>query len=126
MDDMNKTYIPALVVLVILSGLHFAASAGGWYVRFHGFDILMHIIGGMGLAFAMYWMIVTFLPKYLPTFWHILLLTFLAGVAWELFEAVNGIAGAPVGTTAYYIDTIKDLVDDTLGAIVAALYISRK
>ncbi len=125
MNKMNKACIPALMALVLLASLHLNATVGQWYVRYRGFDIIMHILGGIGLALSIYWILVTFLPNYALSFWRIILLTFLAGVAWEVFEAVNDIAGAPVGTTAYYLDTLKDLFDDALGAVIAT-YFSKK
>ena len=122
---MRKTSITTLLALAILYGIHHFALAGQWYVRFNGLDILMHILGGVGLALSINLILLLFFPKYTSTFWSLIALTFIAGVAWELFEAVNGIAGAPVGTTAYYFDSAKDLVNDTLGAIIAS-YILRK
>ncbi len=127
---MNKTYIPTLAVLIVLAFLHKLASAGHWYVRYPGFDILMHILGGVGLALATYWILVTFFSKRFkagkPLFWTLMGFTVLLGVAWEAMEGLYAIAGAPVGTGKYYLDTAKDLVNDTLGAIIAAYFIERK
>lgn len=129
-DNMNKTYIPTLIVLVVLAMLHKVASAGHWYIRYQGFDILMHIIGGVGLALATYWILVTFFSTYFkagkPMFWTLMAFTFALGVAWEAMEAIYGISGAPLGTEKYYLDTAKDLVNDTLGAIIAAFFIEKK
>lgn len=127
---MNKTYIPALGTVTALAILHKFASDGHWYVRYPGFDILMHILGGVGLAFATYWILVTFFSKYFkagyPMFWTLIACTFLLGLAWEVMEGMYNIAGAPVGTGKYYFDVAKDLVNDTLGAIIAAYFIERK
>jgi hypothetical protein len=120
---MNKTYIPALIVTVALAAFHFIATAGQWYVRYAGFDIFMHILGGAAIALAIYWMIRTFLPSFQISFWKIVGLTLLAGIAWEAFEALNNIAGAPVGTLAYYVDTLKDICDDVLGSIIVAVFL---
>jgi hypothetical protein len=122
---MNKTYIPALASLILLATAHFIAGPRHWYYLYPGFDIPMHIVGGMGLAFSIYWILATFFPRLKTSFWSIILLTFMAGLAWELFEAINDIAGAPVGTTKYYFDFIKDLVNDTLGAIIASFLLKK-
>ncbi len=123
---MNKIYIPTLFALALLAGLHFMAMDGSWYVRYPGLDIFMHILGGIGLALSFYWIFTTLFPRYSsPSFWHLIFWTFVAGVAWEVFEAMNSIAGAPVGTTKYYWDTAKDLVNDTLGAIVATYFLKK-
>jgi hypothetical protein len=127
---MNKTYIPAVLVLVVLLTLHKFAIAGHWYIRYAGFDILMHILGGVGLALSTYWILVTFFSKYFkagyPMFWTLMGFTFLLGVAWEGMEGLYDIASAPVGTSKYYFDSFKDLVNDMLGAIIAAYFIERK
>lgn len=122
---MNKTYIPALLLLALLAGIHFAAAEYHWYVRFYGTDVLMHILGGAGLACAIYWKLATFFPKYRPTFFTLVLLTIGAGLAWEVLEAFYNIAGAAVGTKAYYVDTIKDLCNDTIGALIAIYFIKK-
>ena len=48
---------------------------------------------------------------------RIILFTFVLGLFWELFEIKYNLLGSPFGTYPYYIDTIKDLIMDTLGAI---------
>jgi len=120
-----KTYLLALLSLTILLIAHVLAGNNGWYYTIYGYDIFMHILGGLGLSFCA----IAFLHyrklnirKY---YWIAVLLVFVAGFIWELFEAYYGIAGAPVGTKAYYIDTVKDLIDDTIGAIVAT-FIDKK
>jgi hypothetical protein len=126
---MNKTYIPAIVTLLALAGLHKLASNGHWYIRYPGFDILMHILGGIGLALSLYWFLVTFFSRRFkagkPLFWTLVGYTFLLGVAWEIMEAAFDIAGAPLWTHAYYLDTSKDLTNDVLGAIIAAYFIEK-
>jgi hypothetical protein len=122
---MNKTYIPTIITAVLLFVLHKIAMMNHWYVRFTGFDIFMHIFGGVVLALAIHWIICTFLPRWNSTFWKIIVLTFIAGVLWELFEAANDIANAPIGSGLYFLDTAKDLVNDTLGAIIAAFFLKK-
>jgi VanZ family protein len=46
------------------------------------------------------------------------------GLAWEVFESVYGIAGAEVGTFDYYVDSIKDLINDSVGAIIGIVIAS--
>ncbi len=122
---MNKTYIPALAAVSLLAILHFIATEYHLYTRYPGYDIMMHVLGGLGIAFAVYWTLVTFVPRYAVSFWTIVVWTFIAGFAWEAMETMYNIAGAPVGTRAYYIDSVKDLVNDTLGAIIAAFFLRK-
>lgn len=122
---MNKTYIPTLITSALLAVLHFLASEGHWYVRYPGFDILMHLLGGMTLALAIYWTIVTFFPRYRPSFLRIVVATFILGIGWEVMETIYDIAGAPVGTTKYYWDSIHDLINDTIGAAIIAFFVKK-
>lgn len=122
---MNKTYIPALITSIILAAVHFVASENHWYVRYYGTDVFMHVLGGAALAFAIYWILVTFIPRFVPSFWMLVVLTFFAGIAWEALETLYNIAGAPVGTPRYYVDTVKDLCNDTIGALITAYFIKK-
>lgn len=122
---MNKTYIPALITTLLLSVLHRTASENHWYVRYYGVDVLMHILGGAALALAIYWILITCIPQWNLTFSKIVLLTLIAGVGWEFLEALNGIAGAPVGTLKYYIDTTKDFFSDAIGAVIAGYFLKK-
>ena len=123
---MNKTYIPALLLVSLLAALHFIASAYSLYVRYPGYDIMMHILGGVGIALSMHWFLLTFFKNTKFPFWSVVLVVFLIGLSWELFEAYYDIAGAPVGTPAHYRDAIKDLFNDTLGAVGAWFFLRRK
>lgn len=126
-EKMNKTYIPTLIILVLLFVLHYCGNNFFLYVRYPGYDVLMHVLGGVALALAFYWFEVTFLKN---TFfgknpWTIIFLTLIAGFAWEWFEAYYQISGGIPGTEAYSVDTGKDLINDTFGALIAYLAILR-
>lgn len=47
-------------------------------------------------------------------FWSVVII----GIVWEIFEAYFGISGYPFLTNSYNIDTVKDLVDDAIGALL--------
>ena len=111
---MNKTYIPALFVLVLVLIFHLVGMEQYLYIAYSWYDIMMHFLAGAGIALASYWLIKTF--KELPIYW-IIIFTLIAGIVWELFEAYYGIAGFHFATTKYWIDSIKDLANDTLGAL---------
>ena len=88
-----------------------------WYVAFPPLDIFIHFLGGDCIALSVLYVFKE--NKY------IIPLTIVAGICWEIFEVYFGIAGHPFGTYLYNIDTVKDLIMDTLGA-VAVYYINRK
>lgn len=123
---MNRTYIPALLTLILLAVLHFLASAYSLYVRLPGYDIPMHIIGGAGLALSIYWIFVTFFKDIKVSILRVIILTILIGISWELLEYYYDIAGAPLGTIRYYLDTTKDILNDTVGALIAIYFLYRK
>jgi len=43
-----------------------------------------------------------------------------------MFEGYYDIAGAPLWTGAYFVDTIKDLIDDMIGGAIVAWVLFRK
>ena len=108
--------LPYLFTLLSVAGLLVAHLFGthGLYVHFPPYDIFMHTLGGFSLGLFVNALIG-------PKRGTIILWVFIAGVVWELFEAYYNIAGYDVGTKLYYIDTAKDLIDDILGAIIAAV-----
>lgn len=122
---MKKTSIAALILLVLLFIIHKLALDGQWYVKYFGLDIFMHLLAGIGLTLGINIILGLFFPNYKTTFWTLIGLTFLAGIGWEIFEALNDIAGAPFGTVPYWLDTAKDLVNDTLGAIIASYFLRK-
>ena len=115
MNSFRKYFLPigTILVLSILFLLHKYGMDGDWYLHYPYLDIINHILGGIGIAMALLFVLKN--PKY------IILLTFIAGVAWELFEIYYDISGWRVGTLQYNIDTIKDLLNDTLGSIIVWL-----
>ena len=118
-----KSYIPALVMSVIVLCAHLA-GLHSFYYTIPQYDIFMHIIGGISIAFFLHGLVISSSPQH-ETRGKIIFAVFIVGVAWELFEAYYNIAGAPVGSKAYYIDTIKDLCDDVIGAVIATYFIFR-
>jgi len=124
---MNKTYIPALLVLIVLLVLHCIGTEYHLYVKIGWYDIMMHVLGGVGIGLSTYWVLKTFVARDFGNyFWLIITITFFLGLAWEIMEAIYNIAGGPVGSRIYYIDTVKDLFNDTLGAVIAYLFIRKK
>ena len=69
---------------------------------------------------------VTFFEEVHPSLARIMIITFIAGFAWETFETMNDIAGAPLGTHDYYIDSVKDLYDDVIGGFIACFFLRKK
>jgi len=92
------------------------------------YDIYLHIGGGFGIYLLVRAVLKSWKPGLENTAkgrWLILLGVLVVGLIWEGYEWYFDIAGAPVGTAAYYVDLVKDLINDLLGGVIA-LYLTRK
>ena len=121
-----KTYFYALLVLAFLLAFHSLGISENLYRHFWFYDIIAHILGGLGIGSFVIAILQTCWPSFLlKNRWiKIVLIVFLVGLAWEAFEVYFNIAGYMFGTKAYYLDTVKDLVDDVIGGFIA-VYITR-
>ena len=119
------TYIWAIIILlIVLAGQIFGISGG--YVSTPLFDVPMHIIGGVGIALF----ICGFLNARKTDIGHKIKITVIgvlvAGLVWEYFEIHYNLTGYRLWTNAYYLDTLKDLVDDIIGGLLVAYFYWRK
>jgi hypothetical protein len=123
-----KTYALAIAVLLLTLAAHMV-GINGFYWTIPAYDVFMHILGGIGIGL--------FLTAFMKSNFSseesifvkrrkVLVGVLLVGVVWELFEMYFNIAGAPLGTKAYFIDTGKDLLDDLIGGAVAVWICYRK
>jgi hypothetical protein len=110
--------IITLALLLTLLFLQKSAIKYYWYVKFPPLDIFMHLLGGICIALSVFYV--------LKNTRHIIFFTILGGVAWELLELYFHISGHPFGTTLYYVDTTKDMIMDTLGAVMVYFILRKK
>ncbi len=120
-----KIYLYVLLGAIITLVAHMAGINGFYYTIFQ-YDIYMHILGGITIGLFLYALISSFKLDLLNKRRNIIFGVFIIGIIWELFEAYYNIAGAPIGTKAYYIDTIKDLINDIIGGTVIAFLFIKK
>jgi len=116
-----------LIALVILISVLISQSYGleGWNMRLWGFDVLMHIVGGIGLGvFVSALLDSGGIHKSRRLFILGAVLAF--GLVWELFEASYAIAKYPLWTDLYFYDTSKDLLNGLIGASLSIWAIERK
>lgn len=102
--------LAALFVMVILLGLHLVALSHFYYWRYEWFDIPMHMLGGVAIAF---FLLGIFGRVRLPKF---LLLVGVIVVGWEVLEYVTGLS---LGQPNYVFDTLHDIFNGYVGALVA-------
>lgn len=113
-----------LLLVVALALLHFLAMEEYLYWAFWWYDVMMHFLAGFALGFGVFWGLFRsghlFKGAERPMFmiFSVLLVVFVLGVGWEIFEYVNGIDDSHEG---YRKDVINDLVLDSAGAVLAAI-----
>jgi hypothetical protein len=118
-----QIYLLTLATAAFLLVAHVSGIWSGLYLAVWPYDIFMHVLGGLSIGLFVAAAARDFMPwilKHRKLF--IALAVFAAGFIWELFEIHYNIAGYPFGTRLYFIDTIKDLIDDVIGGFIA-LYI---
>jgi hypothetical protein len=123
---MYKKLIAYTALSVIsLALVNYAAMRFGWYYIFPWFDVLTHFWGGVAVGFGILALLercgVTF-----DTFSHALIflaIFFLVAFGWEFYEiAVNTIFPR---YTFDSIDTLWDIVNDSLGALLAFWWVKK-
>lgn len=105
----NKLALITLISLSALYLLHLFGISNHLYLNIWYYDLIAHFLGGICLALSALYILKS--PK------HIIWITFVLGIVWELYEIYFNLTGHPFGSYEYNIDTIKDLILDTLGAL---------
>ncbi len=112
----------ALIGLLILSGVVFilnkVALVHFFYWRFWWYDIMMHFTGGILIGGLILWGILRVRPNISrgSLFLMLVIGTIIVGMGWEVMEYTGGITNGEAG---YAFDTVKDLINDTLGGLLA-------
>lgn len=115
--NRNKLAVLTLSVLLFTLILHLFGMYDYFYVRFWFYDIIVHILGGVGIALSTLYILKD--PKY------IIIFVIICGILWEIFEVYYDISGSPFGTFPYFLDTVKDLVDDLIGGMFVWLSVKK-
>lgn len=113
--NASKLLLMQLGIVAVLAALHITGFNYFLYWRFHWFDILTHLLGGMWAAVFAAWVQSLRQAKLTPAFCIVVVLVM--GVVWELFETATGSTYFPSDT----LDTIKDLLMDVIGSIAAII-----
>ena len=119
-----RIYTSALIAAL---AVYFFNKPGleGLYVNVWWYDIFMHILGGFSVGLLLS-LISSAVFKDRPLSpYKIILGTLVFGLGWEFLEVYFNVTGHPIGSSAYYLDTAKDILDDIIGSSVA-VYIFKK
>jgi hypothetical protein len=104
--------LTTLVLATILAGVHVWAQLNFIYWKVRWFDTPMHVLGGITLA--TFFVALIYLPPRPKLLVTLLGATF---IGWEVFEFLAKLP-QPAG---YLLDTIHDMVNDSIGATLVFL-----
>ncbi|MFA6601735.1 MAG: hypothetical protein WCT02_02645 [Candidatus Paceibacterota bacterium] len=117
-------YLGALFVLIlVLVGQIF--GIGGLYFQLSFLDIILHILGGLGIGLLASALYDSGLGRSFGRRRFIFLVVLAAGLVWEGLEVNYDIARYSLWTTPYYLDTLKDLLDDIIGGALVVISLGR-
>lgn len=114
-------YILSFIILAVVRYMH-VAGLNGLYMEYWYYDIIMHFLGGVGVGLLTLAILNSFTPNLRHRRKLVILGAFVFGLGWEVFEIIYDIAGYALWTTPYYLDTLKDLANDSIGGAVASLF----
>ena len=117
-------YLYALLLFALVLGAQ-EIGLHGLYYRHPLFDIVPHFLTGLGIGIFLCALFQSLFPKHDETV-PIVLIVFLIMVAWKIFEAYYHVNGYPLGSTEYYLDTVKDFTVSILGGWIGAWFYYKK
>ena len=124
----KKVLIKLMLFAIFIAVLHYISLKFYLYWT-TPIDILMHILGGALIGIMSLYAIYFFLPirhiinNQKKVFLISVTATFIVGFLWEIFELKFGLISH---SFIDRIDSIKDMFDDIIGALLAGLYFVNK
>lgn len=120
---MRTIFLLLLLSVVTLAFVHISALQFYLYWQYVWLDVPVHFLGGAVVTFLFFSLVDlgVRLPTWCQKVVPVLIMVFLVGVAWELYELLIGI----VMRDNYVFDTTLDLVMDVCGGYVGFI-ISRR
>lgn len=110
----------ALLAAFVAIGLHLIAHELYLYWTMKWIDIPIHIIGG--IMSGLFVLVGLQAGKLKESLIYTLIGVFMIGIAWEVLELYYKVAEVDF---MYWLGTIKDLIDDCIGGLIA-FYIWKK
>lgn len=117
------------VSIVFIAIFQIVALLSGWYIALRWLDIPMHVVGGAWIAVAFWYFVcekssaIFFRKKWIGVVVGVGIVA-LVGVFWEIYEFLSDVFvkhSHPLLSEPgwIYFDTLKDLFDDVVGALIA-------
>ncbi|MFA5934431.1 MAG: hypothetical protein WC827_00895 [Candidatus Paceibacterota bacterium] len=123
----QKIFIASFVTLIIVASLNYFGGKFYWYWTYKWFDIPMHMLGGLWISlfslslYAFFYKKLSILNYRMNVLGIVAFAVLSIGVSWELFELLGGITSLHDGTS-YWIDTISDIMNDSIGGLVGYFF----
>ena len=125
--------LPGMLLVFVLQKVFLYLNIYTWY--FNQLDVFMHLIGGASVAWAV-WAIMSYARsiKKLPPlpFWFAVMfavgMALTVGVFWEFYEFLSDqLLHTDHQLVQFGVaDTMKDLADDLIGALLLSVLVGRK
>ena len=114
-NGLMSRYVLSFTLIAAVLVVEIIAFHDTVLLKAPGFHVIMHIAGGMGIGLFLMGLVSTYKLPMARARILVILGVLIFGLLWELFEALYNLTGFRLGTTAYYLDTFKDLVNDAIG-----------
>ena len=125
----NPLAVALSVLIILIAAFHIIATRYNLYFSIPWFDSLLHLLGGFWAGlFSIYYIFGFVKPsgeiKTAKIFLVGIISALFIGAIWEIYEYKFGFTFTT--KSSYALDTFSDLVMDTVGAIAASFYVSRR
>lgn len=121
-----KQLIWSLIIIAAVFVGQFIALNNSLVLRSPVFHIGIHVLGGLGIALLFSGLVKSLnlsrLSRYLVPIGGVIL----TGLIWEMIEAYFNITGFRLWTDAYYLDALKDVLNDLIGGVAALFIVNRR
>jgi hypothetical protein len=126
---LNRPYFVTIILALLIAIFHLYADSNSLYFTYKWLAIPMHVIGGFTIALLGVSSHLVYGKKIKRTmFWVLILLfTLLLGSFWEIYEVLKSVIhGVTYVKNFDLIDTVSDLTNDIIGAVVALCITHKK
>jgi len=126
----QKPFPFSFLILAILITLHLIGSYYSLYWKFDWFDSVVHIVSGLWAALLILWLCsilnqINSMKEYkTKAFLVAFVSAVLIGIIWEIIENLYQVTYTSFN--GYYFDTAMDILNDSLGGILAFLYFIKR
>ena len=116
---MKQIIFSSLYLIILFCLSLFVFDPAYLYYEIWWLDIPMHIMGGFGVA-ALAHAILVYRGKK-STYWKLFFSYLVVALLWEAYEYIHSLI--TIAQWSGVFDTIKDLVDGTIGMTLAYLFV---